>query len=57
VTLFIAVQTMFDTFATANHAGEGASSSFSVFNYYHLSLAAAAMCGDFYGARRSSGRR
>jgi uncharacterized membrane protein len=49
VMLFIAVQTLFNTFADRRTiAGEAASSIFHVFNYYHLALAAAALLLAFF---------
>src|SRR5438270_4993666 len=49
VMLFIAVQTLFNTFADRRPlAGEAASAIFRVFNYYHLALAAAALLLTFF---------
>jgi hypothetical protein len=48
VMLFIAVQTLFNTFSDRRSiAGEGASAIFRFFNYYHLALAAAALLLTF----------
>jgi len=57
VMLFCAVQTLFNTFAQRREiAGEGASSIFHFFSYYHLSLAAAALILSFLWRLAGAGR-
>ena len=49
VMLFIAVQTLFNTFNDRRPiAGEGASAIFHFFNFYHLALAAAGLLLTFF---------